>query len=97
MKIDVKGTKYKIVYKKLENEHGLCDREKKIIYIDTSKETQPKMHRSTITHELVHAYMTEMYIDVLIPIQLEEIICEMVANMFEKHADLLFGIDNGPD
>jgi len=97
MKLNIKGAKYKVIYKKLEGKHGECDLSKKIIYIDTSKNTQGKMHRVTFWHELTHAYLNEMYIGDLIPIELEEILCETVANMIEDHFNLIACMDYGSD
>ena len=93
MNINVKGQKYKIIYKELEDKHGECDLLKKIIYIDTSKKTQGRVHRITFWHELVHAYLNEMYINVLIPIEIEEILCETIANMIEDHHESIEGVE----
>ena len=92
MFINVKGTKYKLVYKKLTEKHGECNTERKIIYIDTEKKTQEKLHLITLVHEMVHAYLGEMYVSDIISSDLEEILCETVAHMVDEHRDLLLGI-----
>lgn len=91
MQISVKGQKYKLVFKKLHDAHGLCNTEKKVIYIDNSKATPEQMLRGTLVHELTHAYLNEMFISDIISGDLEEIICESIAEMVDKHIDLISG------
>ena len=88
MELDVKGQIYKVIYKKLE-EHGKCSTAKHTIYIDSGKKTQGRIKEVTKAHELMHAYLAECYVADIISDDLEEVICEIVGNMVEKHIDFL--------
>ncbi len=96
MQISVKGTKYKLIFKKLHDAHGLCNTDKKIIYIDNSKATPENLLRWTLVHELVHAYLNEMHISDIISSDLEEILCETVAELVDKNINLI-GNFHGPN
>lgn len=86
MKVNVKGQTYTIEYKPLSENHGLCDKEKFIITIDS--EAKGRLHSITLAHELFHAYLNEMYVSDIISDDLEEILCEIVGHMITKHLDL---------
>jgi Zn-dependent peptidase ImmA (M78 family) len=86
MKVNVKGQTYIVEYKPLTDNHGLCDKEKHVITIDS--ETKGKLHRITLAHEIFHAYLNEMYVSDIISDDLEEILSEIVGHMITKHLDL---------
>jgi Zn-dependent peptidase ImmA (M78 family) len=96
LQISIKGTRYKLVFKKLHEAHGLCNTEKKIIYIDSSKNTPESLLRWTLCHELFHAYLNEMHISDIISSDLEVILCEVVSEMIDKNIDLI-GNFHGPN
>lgn len=92
MQIQIKGKKYKLIFKKLIDAHGICDREKRIIYIDNSRQTPQTLVRWTLCHELVHAYLNEMHITDIMSNDLEEILAETIAEMIDEHIELIAGV-----
>jgi hypothetical protein len=96
MKFKVMGTTYKVVYKKLDDLHGLCDQEKKIIYIDDNPDTS-KIACRIYSHELAHAYVKELMIDSVVSHDVQEMICNLVEELVDKHVDVLMGIKYGAD
>ena len=80
--IPVKGVHYKVIKKKDlvdddgDRACGLCDRDKKIIYIDAALKGEE--YKLTLLHETIHAALGEAHIDEVIDLKTEEMI---VANI----------------
>jgi Zn-dependent peptidase ImmA (M78 family) len=81
---NVFGVKYKlkIVDMSPQGYAGLCDREKKIIYIDTSLVNDEAQLYTTLAHELGHAMFFEAsIIQAGIPHEVEEIIVDLISKI----------------
>lgn len=87
MRINIKGQTYIIISKPI-TDHGECDKEAYTITIDDSDKTKGRLRRITLAHEIFHAYLNEMYISDIISDDLEEILCEIVGHMVDKHLQL---------
>jgi hypothetical protein len=87
VKVNIKGQTYIIISKQI-GDHGECDKEAYTITIDDSDKTKGRLRRITLAHEIFHAYLSEMYISDIISDDLEEILCEIVGHMVDKHLQL---------
>jgi Zn-dependent peptidase ImmA (M78 family) len=72
--VNVLGTKYKVLHKKINpNLLGLCDKDKKLIYINTGQSKKEAIY--TYYHELIHAIFRENNLDAIISDEMEELVC----------------------
>jgi hypothetical protein len=77
MSINIKGAKYKVKIKPLDqNTAGLCYRDRKEIHINS--EIPKNDFFKVLSHEIGHAYFTEFKIDHIISDEMEEFICLML-------------------
>jgi len=88
--ISILGTKYKIKRVKLVELLGECDKENKIILIDKNI-TCPKLLQATFIHETYHATLHELGIDMVVPIEVEEMLCYNQERYFEAMVKKIYG------
>jgi hypothetical protein len=93
MKVNVKGQTYTITEEDLSDCHGKCNTDTYLITIDNSEKTKGNLRRITLAHELTHAYLKELYITDIISPDLEEILCEMVAHLIDRHGQMILDFD----
>jgi hypothetical protein len=93
MKVNVKGQTYIIIEEELANAHGECNTDSFEIKIDNSDKTKGRLRRITLAHELLHAYLNEMYVTDIISDDLEEILCEIVGHMVDKHLQMFIDFE----
>ena len=85
--VKIKGECYKIKLldglEHLEkNAEGICDKEKKIIYIDGSRNNEQR--EKTFLHEVCHAILHECGVDQALNDEIEEVICESISTGMHK-------------
>jgi len=87
-KINIKGTKYKIIItdKMEDGTVALCDKVKKMIYLNPKR--NPKEQMLDLFHEIIHGLITEVGLDQCLNADIEEIIAENFSvffyNLFNK-------------
>jgi hypothetical protein len=87
--ITILGRKFKV--KQLSREkllklqgvavHGLCDNEKRIIYVETDGDET--FREKVFHHEVFHAVLGIVGLDQVIPVEFQELLCESFANGIE--------------
>ena len=88
----VKGTKYKIILRKLSPELcGECCKQSKTIYINTFLKNPISIYE-TYVHELCHAYICEYNLDMVVSHEIEELFCMMFEDVTKNTAK--FTIEN---
>ena len=73
--VNCKGEKYKVKVTQLPMMYmGLCYKDRKEININSSLKTVEE-HLITYNHELTHAFMSELHLDMVVSHEIEELLC----------------------
>ena len=79
--LSIKGVKYTVKLCNPESDYcGLCDLEKKIIWIDKTASKEEKQR--TLLHEIGHAIFKELSFDQAISSDVEQILVDNFANVY---------------
>lgn len=88
--VNIKGQKYKVKFTKINpNLMGLCEKEQKLIFLNSTNLKSVDEMLITYCHELCHAFIHEYNLDTVVSYDIEELICMMSEDLARNVANFV--------